>query len=191
MFTKRTHRKTNLPREKALGTYLFALFLIATCTVAATAAWTTNPAPPTSPTSTAPLEIEIIPAGAASPDDFLDVVLPLVEGEAPAMSGLQPLAAVHNVGASVTGGCQVLFVSEPFPLFPLSGVHVYIYSVDISTRPESVVLLDHWMATYDRATREYQFSWNTNGLTAGYYDLRLSFEDGSSQTFRIQLTSSE
>ena len=130
--------------------------------------------------------ITIDPTGDAGPEAFLDVVLPVVEGEEPVMAGEKELAAIHVVGDAVSGSCQIIG-SGGSPT-GASFVHVYVYSVDIVSFPEIVVLLDHWMASYNRPTQEFEFSWDTTELAPGYYDLRLFFQDGTSQTFRIQLT---
>jgi hypothetical protein len=113
------------------------------------------------------------PGGAAA---FLDVVLAGGGGggDESVMGGLLPLAAIHTVGDAVTGGST----SGP--------IHVYIYSVDITTRPESVVLASHWAASYNRTAGEYEFSWDTSGMAPGYYDVRLSFGTYA-YNFRIQL----
>jgi hypothetical protein len=127
----------------------------------------------------------VIPTGDGGPDSFLDALLPLAEGEVAPMIGLQPLAAVHAVGDVVTGSCQILNSSD-LPT-GASYVHIYTYSVDVSAHPESVVLLDHWMASYNHSTQEFEIAWDTSGLAPGYYDLYLSFADGSSELMRIQL----
>ena len=108
---------------------------------------------------------------AADPDGFLDVVL---EVDEPIMAGELELAAIHAVGDVVTGGSSTAF-------------HLYIYSVDITARPETIVLIAHRMASFNRETREYEFSWDTSGLAPGYYDVRLSF-GATAHNFRIQLT---
>jgi hypothetical protein len=140
----------------------------------------------------------IIPTGAASAGGggavgdttgaghFLDGVLPVLEGEEPPMAGQLPLTAVHAVGDIVTGGCQIIDETG----YPTCGswVHIYVYSVDTNAVPETRVLVDHWMASYDMETGEYVIAWDTSELEPGYYDLQLSFEDGSDQVFRIQLT---
>lgn len=114
----------------------------------------------------------------ADPSGFLDVVLPGGEGEDPMLAGLLPLAAIHTVGDAVTGGSTT------------GPIHMYFYSADITSRPESIVLIDHWMASYNRATGEYEFSWDTTGLAPGYYDIRLSF-GATAVVFRIELASAE
>ena len=133
-----------------------------------------------------PKPVVIVPTGDAGPEAFLDVSHPSVEGEDPAMAGAQLLAAIHTVGDVVTGSCRIIGASGT-PT-GASFVHVYVYSVDIVSSPEIVVLLDHWMASYNRPTQEFEFSWDTSELAPGYYDLRLFFQDGTAQIFRIQLT---
>ena len=126
-------------------------------------------APPPPGTPSAPVAITVVPSGGAA--GFLDVIL---ESEEPVMVGLLPLAAIHAVGDAVTGGST----SGP--------IHVYINSVDTAVQPESVVLVDHWMSSYNRTTGEYEFSWDTSGMAPGYYDVRLSFGTYA-YNFRIQL----
>jgi hypothetical protein len=130
--------------------------------------------------------LTILPAGNAGPELFLDVVLPVPEGEDLPMAGLLPLAAIHVVGDVVSGGSMILDQSG-LALWA-SFVHVYVYSVDITMDPEVSTLIVHWTCTYDWVTGEYPFSWDTTDLEPGYYDLYLVFEDGTTQIFRIQLT---
>ena len=127
-----------------------------------------------------------IPTGDAGPDEFLDIVLPLAEGEEPPMIGEVPLVAVHAVGDVVTGSCQFLN-SHGQP--GLAGyIHIYVYSVDVDTRPETRELVAHWMANYNWDTQEYEIAWDTSELAPGYYDLRLYFgSPDTAQTFRMEL----
>jgi hypothetical protein len=59
--------------------------------------------------------------------------------------------------------------------------------VNIDARPEALTLLDHWVVRYDHAAGGYAYSWDATGYEPGYYDIFLSFADGSSQSCRIQL----
>ena len=128
-----------------------------------------------------------IPAGDAGPGEFLDVVLLLAEGEQLPMIGELPLAAIHAVGSVITGGCQ--FLSPLGQPGPWCFVHIYVSSVDMSTFPETVVLLAHWTADFNWDTYEYEIVWDTAGLAPGYYDLRLFFGDeDTTLIFRIELT---
>jgi hypothetical protein len=90
--------------------------------------------------------------------DFFDVVLAGGGGET-VVAGDLPLAAIHAVGDAVTGGS------------PTGPIHVYVYSLDTTTRPETLALVDHWMAP-------------------GYYVVRLSF-GSTAHNFRFQLTPAE
>ena len=139
---------------------------------------TPTPAPTPAPTPVSDPSIVAMTVVDADPSGYLDVVLPVVEGEDPVMAGLRPLAAIHTVGDTITGGST----SGP--------IHVYVYSVDITTTPETIVLIDHWMSSFDRMTYKHVFSWDTAGLAPGYYDVRLSFGTTAVQ-FRIQLTAAE
>jgi hypothetical protein len=126
----------------------------------------------------------IEPAGESG--TFLDRCLDLAEGEEPPMAGLCPLAAVYEIGDLVTGACSIMNPGGQ----PARGsyVHVFVYSVDIEVRPEGVILLDHWVVRYDRDAGGYAFSWDTTDIAPGYYDVYLSFADGSGHTCRIQIT---
>ena len=128
-----------------------------------------------------------IPTGDAGPDEFLDIVLPLAEGEEPPMIGELPLAAIHAVGDAVGGSCQFL---DSYGQPGLAGyIHIYVYSVDVDARPETRELVAHWMAPYNWDTQEYMIAWDTSELAPGYYDLRLYFgSPDTAQTFRIELT---
>ena len=101
------------------------------------------------------------------------------------MIGEQPLAAVYEVGEMVTGACAIL--DDDGRNLSASYVHIYVYSVDLSTRPETVVLLDHWIIHRDRPSFEHHIEVPTDVLDPGYYDIYLSFPDGSSETLRIEI----
>jgi len=130
--------------------------------------------------------IVIVPTGAGGPEEFLDVVLPLGEGETPPLVGDEPLVASYVVGDLITGSCQFLGPSGN----PTADgyIHLYLYSVDITATPEALELIAHWTADFNWTTFEFEFAYDSSGLTPGYYDLRLSFPDGTSQTFRIEVT---
>lgn len=138
-----------------------------------------NPPPP----------VIINPTGDAGPGAILDVIVPVLEGEEPPMVGELPLAAIHEVGNVVTGSLQL--VDDAGNPAVDCYIRVYLYSVDIATRPETIVLLDHWTADFNWSTREYDLAVNTSGLAPGYYDLRLVCCDGSAQTLRIELLPAE
>jgi len=128
----------------------------------------------------------IVPTGEAGPEAFLDTLLPLGEGETPAMAGDKPLVASYVVGDLITGSCQTLGLGGN----PTSDgyIHLYLYSVDVTMEPETLVLIAHWAAEFNWDTLEFEFSYDTSGLTPGYYDLRLSFHNGLSETFRVEVT---
>jgi hypothetical protein len=133
--------------------------------------------------------IQVIPAGSAGEDAFLDRCLDLKEGEEPPRIGCRALAAMYEIGESVSGGC-ILQDEEGRPL-RASYVHVFIYTIDPTTRPEGIVLLDHWIAHYDTRFFGYCFAWNTMEQEPGYYDIYLAFPDGSGEVRRIQLVEPE
>ncbi|MBE0634553.1 hypothetical protein IH601_00945 [Candidatus Bipolaricaulota bacterium] len=129
--------------------------------------------------------LTIIPTGEAGEGRFLDRGLDLAEGQDASMMGLLPLSGVYAVGEIVTGSCQIIDQEIARPV--LSFVHVFTYAVDLESSPEEKTLLDHWMAEYDRESRDYLIEWDTSGLVPGCYDLYLSFENSPSQTMRIEL----
>ncbi|MBE0636536.1 hypothetical protein IH601_11115 [Candidatus Bipolaricaulota bacterium] len=135
------------------------------------------------PCAPAPAEFVVTALGAGG--TFLDRCLDLAEGEEPPMAGLCPLAAVYEVGDLVTGACSI--DDEAGSAMRATYIHVYIYSADIAPRPEVITLLDHWTVHYDQSAGGYAYSWDTAGYEPGFYDIYLSFADGSSQTCRIQL----
>jgi len=130
--------------------------------------------------------IVIVPTGAGGPEEFLDVVLPLGDEETPPLAGDEPLVASYVVGDLITGSCQFLGPSGN----PTADgyIHLYLYSVDVSATPDALELIAHWTADFNWTTFEFEFAYDTSELTPGYYDLRLSFPDGSSETFRIEVT---
>jgi len=129
--------------------------------------------------------LQIIPSGAAGPGEFLDVVLPVAEGESPPMAGARMLAAVHAVGDLVGGGVRILDADGASVW--ASFVHICVYSVDIETVPEAQVLMNHWCVVYDWELDEYPFVWDTTDFAPGYYDLYLLFAGDIIQVFRIEL----
>jgi hypothetical protein len=132
-----------------------------------------------------PPPIEITGAGGGD-GSLLDLPLPVGEGEDPPMVGSLPLCGVFEVGEAITGGC-IIYGSGGNPVRS-SYIHIYLYSVDITTVPETIVLLDHWTVHYNYTTGEYSFEVDTTALDPGYYDVRLTFADGSSQVLRVQVT---
>ncbi len=142
----------------------------------------------TPPPGTVPA-ISITPAGAAGEGSFLDRCLDLEEGEEPPMVGLCPLYAIFRIGEVINGRC--LLSDEDGDPLRGSYVHIHIYSVDPSTRPETLVLIDHWTTHYEGDCGGYCFAWDSSEQVPGYYDLRLAFPDGSAHTCRIQLIERE
>jgi len=131
--------------------------------------------------------IVIVPTGDAGNGEFLDAVLPVTDGEAPPMAGERRLVATCTAGDIISGSCQIL---GPTRHPTLGGyVHLYLYSVNLSTVPESLWLISHWMADFNCDTWQFEFSCDTRDLSPGCYDLRLSFPDESSETLRIEVMS--
>jgi len=133
-------------------------------------------------------DIDIVPLGAAGAGGFLDRCLDLAEGEEAPMIGECALSAIYEVGEFVTGACNIC--DGAGSAMRGSYIHVYIYAVDIEPRPELLTLLDHWTVHYDQSTGGYTYSWDTQGMAPGYYDIHLGFAYGSSHTCRIQLIES-
>ena len=132
----------------------------------------------------APRFVAVVGTGDAGAGAFLDSVLTVAEGEEAPMAGNRVLSAVFTVGDVISGSCQL--VNADGKAGPFGYVHVYLYLVGTETSPETLSLVTHFLADYDYATKEYQFSIDTTELEPGYYDVHLAFP-GSSQTFRIQL----
>jgi len=98
------------------------------------------------------------------------------------------LIAIYEVGETITGGCQILIGGM---LSVTSYIHLYIYSLDLSTRPVTLGLLDHWMVRCDSGTSIYSLEIATDELAAGDYSIRLRFADGTTRDFRVQLVEPE
>jgi len=132
-----------------------------------------------------PISLIVVPTGLAGPGEFLDVVLQSEDDTDPPMIGTLPLVAIHTVGDVVTGSCVI---QDPTGS-PLRStyIHIYVYAVDASERPEVLQLSDHWTVTRNVAGDNYEFSWDTAGFSAGDYNLRLSFENETAENFGIQL----
>lgn len=131
----------------------------------------------------------IVPTGEAGEGTFLDRGIDLAEGETQPIAGDILLTAVYAVGELVTGSCRILDPDGVNPV--LSYVHVYIYSVDITSRPNYRRYVAHWMALHEWETREYNIVWDTSDQVPGYYDVHLSFEGGGYATIRIELVAVE
>ena len=127
----------------------------------------------------------IVPTGEGGEGAFLDRGLDLAEGETPPIAGELYVTAVYSVGELVTGSCQILDPDGDRPV--LSYVHIYIYSVDVTARPDHRDFVTHWMAPHNWETREYEIEWDTTGQPPGYYDVHLAFEGGGYATLRIEL----
>jgi hypothetical protein len=102
------------------------------------------------------------------------------------MAGVEPLVASYVVGDAITGSLQILGSRG----MPTSNwyIHLYLYSVDITTSPEARELLDHWVSAFNWISHKFDLYFDTTGLTPGYYDLRLSFPDAEPITLRIEVT---
>ena len=132
---------------------------------------------------------QLVPLGGGGEEAFLDQAPVLDEVGDPVMAGYLPLSSVYEVGALVTGASMVCDAA----MNPLcsSWIHMYIYSVDLSPRPERLSLIDHWMVRYDHQSECYALEWSTEEMYAGVYDIYLSIGDGHGETIRIQLMEPE
>lgn len=147
-------------------------------------------------------EYEVPAYAMASP--YYDVVLsfaeepnltqpfvPLGSGSIP--SGLsvddESIAAVYEVGEPITGKCQILGING-LPKVT-SYIRVHLYSIDLSTRPVTNVLIDHWVVRCASGTSIYMLEIATNEFTPGDYKIRLGFEDGTVENLRIRLVARE
>ncbi|MFC2095770.1 hypothetical protein ACFLSW_04960 [Candidatus Bipolaricaulota bacterium] len=108
---------------------------------------------------------------------------PILARQSP--SGEQPIAAVFEVGELITGRCRILDLAG-LPIVT-SYIHVYIYSLDASTRPATNSLISHWVIRCASGTLTYDLEFETSELSPGDYSIHLVFEDGSTQDIRIQL----
>ena len=129
------------------------------------------------------VELSVLPGGVAG--GFLDRCLELAEGEEPPMIGDCPLAAAFECGEMIGGSCLVC--GPCGETLYASYVHVYVYAVDVTTIPPTATLIDHWSIFYDPGYGAYPFSWDSTDMAPGYYDIYLSFADGSDEVIRIHL----
>lgn len=108
--------------------------------------------------------------------------LPVAGGTSPA-SGDAPVA-VYEIGETITGRCQILIDGK---VSVTSYIHLYIYALDLNTRPMTSRLLDHWVVRCDRGSSTYSLEIATDALAAGDYAIHLVFEDGTTTDLRVQL----
>ncbi|MFC2095550.1 putative Ig domain-containing protein [Candidatus Bipolaricaulota bacterium] len=101
----------------------------------------------------------------------------------PADSG-NALVAIYDVGETITGRCQILIDGRTSVT---SYIHLYVYSLNLGTRPVTSVLLDHWVVRCASGTSIYNLEIATDDLAPGDYSIHLVFEDGSTQDIPIQL----
>ena len=97
--------------------------------------------------------------------------------------GSDPMA-VYQVGETITGRCRILIDGIPNVT---SYIHLYIYALDLSARPVTSALLDHWVVRCGSGTSIYSLEIPTDELAAGDYSIHLVFEDGSTQNIPIHL----
>ena len=132
---------------------------------------------------------QLVPLGGGGEEAFLDQKLPLDEAGDPVMAGYLPLAGVYEVGALITG--QAMVCDPAMNPLHSSWIHMYIYSVDLTSRPEQLSLIDHWMVRYDHELECYILEWSTEEMPVGVYDIYLSIGGGQGETIRIQLVEPE
>jgi len=114
-------------------------------------------------------------------------ILPLGSGATPlGLSGDGPsVATVYEVGEPITGKCQILGTNG-LPIVT-SYIRAHLYSIDPSTRPETVVLIDHWVVRCASGTSIYMLRIATDELAPGDYNIRLAFVDGTVENLPIRL----
>ncbi|MGB2984232.1 MAG: hypothetical protein WBC63_10315 [Candidatus Bipolaricaulia bacterium] len=130
--------------------------------------------------------IHVVPMGEEG--TLLDRVLslePSVQRPAPGHRGLQ---AVYGIGETIVGDFN-LFDADG-DVIRNAGVFVELSKLDLSAVPYSQERVLRFMIRFSREHGTYHFEIDTAGLAPGYYDLRLAFPDGSSETMRIELVTS-
>ncbi|MBN1859465.1 HYR domain-containing protein [Candidatus Bipolaricaulota bacterium] len=130
-----------------------------------------------------PQQLSIVASDEAG--SFLDRCLDLNEGQEPPMAGRRPLQAVYAAGEPIVGSCHVLDSAGA----PCASTYIIVslYTVDVASVPEALELLDSWNGHYDRDEECYRFEVDTTALAPGVYDLRLGFEDGSTEWIRVEV----
>jgi len=116
---------------------------------------------------------------------FLDRCPNAEQGEGPPIVGCRRLEAVYVVGEPIVGRCGILDAGGES--YPSSYIIVSLYAVDVAADPEVMTLLDSWNAHYDLEEGCYRFEADTTELAPGIYDLRLGFEDGSTEWIRAEV----
>lgn len=100
-------------------------------------------------------------------------------------SASSAIAAVYEIGEPITGSCQVLD-GRGMPTVT-SFIHIYLYSIDPGTRPETKLLVTHHTLRVTSGTSIFHVNVGTDDLAAGLYELLLGYEDGTSDAFRIRI----
>jgi len=123
----------------------------------------------------------------AEEPNLVEPLVPLGSGVMPSgLSGDGPsVPTVYEVGEPITGKCRILGING-LPMVA-SYIRVHLYSVDSSTRPESYVLIDHWVVRCASGTSIHMLDIETSELAPGDYQIRLAFADGAVENLLIRL----
>ncbi|MGB2983313.1 MAG: hypothetical protein WBC63_05560 [Candidatus Bipolaricaulia bacterium] len=131
--------------------------------------------------------VQVVPMGYEG--TFLDRDLPIGGGGATGggltVVGHRSLQAVYEIGETITGDWLIL--DGDGDLIRNSSVIVELYQLDLSAVPYSQERVLRFMCGFSREHGTYHSEIDTSGLAPGYYDFRLAFPDGSSETMRIEL----
>jgi len=115
---------------------------------------------------------------------FLDATIP--DDDEPLIVHGQCLSARYELGTSITGGCTIAR-PETGRAIVSSYLIVELYALTFERNRTLQTQVWHSVYTYDRAAGAYIFEIETEDLHPGYYDVRLVFADGTSQTCRIEI----
>jgi len=130
---------------------------------------------------TAALDITVEPAGAVS---FLDRGWP--EGEEPPLVGELVVSAVYEIGESISGCARMVDSNDQTVTGETINLAVFRV-VRIGEDYDERVAIDVLLVRYNTDADGHCFSLPTADWLTGYYDLRLSFPDGSFEWIRVRL----
>ena len=136
----------------------------------------------------------IVPAGEAGPGLYLDKVGPELVGseKLPIVNrlpivGRQPLWASYEIGEPITGGVR-MYDAEGYTVYG-SFIIVELYRLTFTNPTTLYKRLYREFERYDSASGIYRFSIPTDGLEAGFYQVRLGLpNDGElDPEFRVRI----
>jgi len=131
--------------------------------------------------------LQVIPNGAGGQGAFLDRFAPVDEAGEPLLLGSCSLSGIYEVGETISGAA--LICDPSFEPQCTLWLHLFLYAVDLDTRPETLTLVTHWVEHFDREQGTYVFDLDTTGVAEGIYDLYISIPGGPGEVLRIQLIS--